>query len=95
MWLFRVDLDRASIKQSDQRGRKVVLHSLRHSLGTMLAASSVLMAVAQRIMRHRDIRLTAEVYTDEGPLPLAAAVRSLPSVGGADRPGPEKCRIDW
>jgi hypothetical protein len=36
------------------------------------------MAVAQRIMRHRDIKLTAEVYTDEGLLPLSAAMHALP-----------------
>ena len=46
----------------------------------MLAASQVPMALAQRIMRHRDIRLTADVYTDEGLLPLGAAMRSLPSI---------------
>jgi hypothetical protein len=32
-------------------------------------------------MRHRDIKLTAEVYTDEGLLPLSAAMASLPSLG--------------
>lgn len=77
---FRRDLAKAGIPVKDERGREVVLHSLRHSLATMLAASQVPMAIAQRIMRHRDIRLTAEVYTDEGLLPLAAAMRSLPSI---------------
>lgn len=77
---FRKDLRAAGIEEVDGRGRRVVLHSLRHSLATMLAASHVPMAVAQRIMRHRDIRLTAEVYTDEGMLPLAAGVRELPSL---------------
>jgi hypothetical protein len=41
----------------------------RTDRGTMLVMSRVPMAVAQRIMRHRDIKLTAEVYTDEGLLP--------------------------
>jgi integrase len=79
---FRKDLAAAGIAEVDARGRRVVLHSLRHSLATMLAASQVPMALAQRIMRHRDIRLTAEVYTDEGLLPLAAAMRELPVLGG-------------
>jgi integrase len=78
MELFRADLKAAGIEQVDGRGRKVVLHSLRHSLATMLVMSSVPMAVAQRIMRHRDIKLTAEVYTDEGLLPLSAAMHALP-----------------
>jgi integrase len=75
---FRADLAAAGIEERDARGRKVVLHSLRHSLATMLVTSSVPMAVAQRIMRHRDIKLTAEVYTDEGLLPLAAGMNALP-----------------
>lgn len=77
---FHSDLATVGIKPEDERARKVVLHSLRHSLATMLAASKVPMAVAQRIMRHRDIRLTAETYTDEGLLPLADAMRSLPAL---------------
>jgi integrase len=77
---FRADLARAKIEEVDARGRRVVLHSLRHSLATMLAVSSVPMAVAQKIMRHRDIRLTAEVYTDEGLLPLSSAMAALPSL---------------
>ncbi len=77
---FRLDLAAAGIADEDARGRKVVLHSLRHSLATMLAMSQVPMVVAQKIMRHRDIKLTAEVYTDEGLLPLSAAMNSLPSL---------------
>lgn len=77
---FRADLKAAQIDEEDNRGRKVVLHSLRHSLATMLAQSQVPPAVAQRILRHRDIRLTLEVYTDEGLLPLAAAMNTLPNL---------------
>lgn len=77
---FRTDLAAAGIAEQDERGRKVVLHSLRHSLATMLAQSKVPPAVAMKIMRHRDIRLTLEAYTDEGLLPVAAAVASLPSL---------------
>ncbi|MCC6677886.1 MAG: tyrosine-type recombinase/integrase [Phycisphaerales bacterium] len=77
---FRDDLADAGIEEVDARGRKVVLHSLRHSLATMLAASGVPMPVAQRIMRHRDIKLTAEVYQDEAMLPLHAAMQALPSL---------------
>ncbi|UCD76077.1 MAG: site-specific integrase [Phycisphaerales bacterium] len=80
MATFRRDLKRAKIAETDERGRKVVLHSLRHSLATMLASSGVPVAIAQRIMRHRDVRLTAETYTDEGLLPLAASMRGLPDL---------------
>lgn len=84
MDVFRADLAAAGIEEVDARGRRVVLHSLRHSLATMLAQSQVPPAVAMRIMRHRDIRLTLEAYTDEGLLPVAGALRALPSLVGAD-----------
>jgi|GEM_PF-6186689 len=53
------------------------LHSFRHSLATMLAASSVPMALAQRVMWHSDIRLAAGTFTDECLLPLGEAMKSL------------------
>jgi integrase len=81
MYEFRKDLAAAGIPEEDERGRKVVLHSLRHSLATMLAQSKVPPAVAMKIMRHRDIRLTLEAYTDEGLLHTAAAMAGLPSLG--------------
>lgn len=74
------DLATVGIDEKDERGRVVVLHSLRHSLATMLAASQVPMSVAQRIMRHRDIRLTAETYTDEALLSMVEAMRALPAM---------------
>ncbi len=83
MELFRTDLAAAGIEEEDARGRRVVVHSLRHSLATMLAQSQVPPAIAMKIMRHRDIRLTLEAYTDEGLLPIAAAMSSLPSLTAA------------
>jgi integrase len=75
---FRADLAAAGIADEDERGRKVVLHSLRHSLATMLAQSKVPPAIAQKIMRHSDIRLTLQHYTDEGLLQTGAAMANLP-----------------
>lgn len=75
---FRDDLDAAGIDHEDERGRRVVLHSLRHSLATMLAQSNVPPGVAMRILRHRSIALTMETYTDESLLPTAAAMATLP-----------------
>jgi hypothetical protein len=41
-------------------------------------------------MRHRDIRLTAEVYQDEALLPLSAAMLALPSLSSQqDAAGPQ------
>lgn len=83
MEMFRKDLAAAGIADRDERGRKVVLHSLRHSLATLLAQSQVPPAVAMQILRHSDIRLTLQHYTDHSQLPAAAAVASLPSLSGA------------
>jgi integrase len=80
---FRADLAAAGIDEVDARGRSVVLHSLRHSLCTLLALSNVPMAIAQKIMRHRDIKLTSEAYLDEGLLPLSAAMAALPRLSAA------------
>ena len=48
----------------------------------MLAKSNVPPAIAMQILRHRDIRLTLELYTDEALLPAAAAMACLPSLTG-------------
>ena len=83
---FLKDVKAAGIDAKDERGRVLVLHSLRHSLATMLAASQVPMAVAQRVMRHRDIRLTADTYCDEALLPMVEAMRALPAMTAASVP---------
>jgi integrase len=77
---FHADCKRAGIERRDGRDRQVDLHSLRTTFGTMLARSGVPMRTAQQLMRHSDIRLTANVYVDPGLLDLQGAVESLPSV---------------
>jgi len=77
---FREDLSAAGIAEQDERGRKVVVHSLRHSLATMLAQSKVAPAIAMKILRHRDIRLTLQHYTDDSLLPVTAAMATLPTL---------------
>ncbi|MEX0885353.1 MAG: hypothetical protein WD009_02835 [Phycisphaeraceae bacterium] len=61
------------------------------SLSTMLATHKVSPRVAQALMRHSDPRLTANTYTDEKLLPLAAELQGVPAIGGGDAaagPGP-------
>ena len=80
MKCLRADLVLAEIPDKDEAGRFVDLHSLRVSLGTMLAANRVSPRTAQALMRHTDPRLTAGVYTDEKILPLAAELLNVPSI---------------
>lgn len=61
--MLRADLAEAVIDDFDDAGRRVDFHSLRHTTGSLLAASGVEPKVAQEIMRHSDIKLTMNIYT--------------------------------
>jgi integrase len=73
---FRADLASAGITEAD--GRKVVFHSLRHTLATQLARSSVPPRVSMEVMRHSDLRLTMKAYTDSSMLPTCEVLGQLP-----------------
>jgi integrase len=77
---FHADCRRAGIPHRDDRGLVVDVHSLRTMFGTMLSRSGVPPRVAQQLMRHSDIRLTMEVYTDPKLFDLQGAVEAIPSV---------------
>ncbi|MEI6465153.1 MAG: site-specific integrase, partial [Verrucomicrobiota bacterium] len=61
---FKRDLEAANIPFEDERGRRVDIHSLRKSFGTMLAVSGVSLRTGMELMRHSESRLTEKVYTD-------------------------------
>ncbi|WP_165249229.1 tyrosine-type recombinase/integrase [Paludisphaera soli] len=75
---FYGDLKRAGIPKTDGRGRILDIHALRTTFGTHLAAAGVPLATAQKLMRHADPKLTANVYTDAALLDLHGAVEALP-----------------
>ncbi|MBL1216251.1 MAG: hypothetical protein D8M59_02015 [Planctomycetes bacterium] len=79
MKAFTADLRLSKIEPIDQAGRRVDFHSLRMTFSTMLAANRVSQREAPALMRRRDPRLTANVYTDERVLPLAAVLRGCPT----------------
>lgn len=58
----------------------VDFHSLRHSFGTMLAASGVHPKTAQQLMRHSDINLTMSRYTHTLRGAEAKAIESMPDL---------------
>jgi integrase len=90
---FYADLKRAGIPRVDARGRLVDIHALRTTFGTHLAVAGVPITTAQKLMRHSDPKLTANVYTDAGLLDLHKAVEALPRENrrgqGAGHGGPE------
>ena len=78
------DKDGKTIKEAipyiDDAGRYADFHSLRHTTGSLLAASGVHPKVAQSIMRHCDINLTMSRYTHTLAGQEAKAVAGLPDL---------------
>ena len=77
---FNLDLAAAGIAKTDGQGRTVDVHSLRHTFATLLARNGVSPAVAQKLMRHSDIRLTMNTYTQLDLADTAGAVAELPEM---------------
>ena len=74
------DLAAAGIPKKDHRGRTIDVHAMRTTLATMLNKSGVAPRTAQEIMRHSDIRLTMEIYTDAKLLNVSGALDQLPDL---------------
>lgn len=68
------------VVKTDDRGRTIDIHALRHTFGTHLSRAGVPLRTAQAAMRHSDPSLTANVYTDPKLLDVAGAVASLPDL---------------
>lgn len=82
MMRWRRWLSRAGIPWLDARGRRADFHALRYTYCTNLAKAGVPLQHAQQLMRHRDPKLTANIYTDAGELPLPEGVAKLPEFSG-------------
>jgi integrase len=72
------DLRLAGIPKHDDRGRVLDVHALRHTFGTLLSKGGVAPRTAQAAMRHSDIKLTMNVYTDPALLDVRGALDVLP-----------------
>jgi len=78
MDMMKKDLEAARIPFLDAQGRRVDFHSLRGTLNTHLAVAEIDPHVRQKLMRHSEIKLTLDHYTDSTMLPLTEAVTKLP-----------------
>ncbi len=76
--MLRKDAEAARVPTTDDTGRRLDFHSLRHTTGTLLAASGAHPKVIQRLMRHGSIELTMDRYTKAFRSDEAAAVANLP-----------------
>lgn len=92
--LLKRDLAKAGIPYRDAQGRTVDVHALRHTTATYLARAKVSPRVAQRFMRHSDIRLTMQTYIDADLLDENEALEAMPDLpitgeaGSGDRGRP-------
>lgn len=87
--ILKRDLRIARIAYRDERGRTVDVHALRHTTGTFLSRAKVAPRIAQGFMRHSDIKLTMQTYTDPRLLDEAEALAALPMLshpGTAEAP---------
>ena len=69
-----------NIPYVDDAGRYADFHSLRHSTGSLLAASGAHPKVVQSIMRHSDINLTMSRYTHIFRGQESKAIAGLPNL---------------
>ena len=76
--IMKRDLKAAGIPYRDERGRTLDVHALRHTTATILSRAKVSPRVAQEFMRHSDIKLTMQTYTDPRLLDEAEALAALP-----------------
>lgn len=79
--VIRADLMMAEIPYKVD-GKVVDFHALRGTYCTQMARAGVPLALAMKLMRHSDPRLTAVIYTHLGMQDLSDAVESLPALGG-------------
>ena len=78
--MFRKDLEDAKIPYVDESGRYADFHSLRHTTGSLLAASGAHPKIAQTLMRHCDINLTMNRYTHSYSGQVNEAITKLPDL---------------
>ena len=78
--MLKADLADAGIPYVDDAARYADFHCLRHTTGSLLAASGCHPKVAQSIMRHGDINLTMSLYTHTLRGQESEAVKNLPDL---------------
>ncbi len=77
--MMREDLKRAGIPYQDEDGLFADFHANRHTFISNLGRAGVPLATAQKLARHSDPKLTANVYTHLGLTDKAKAIESLPA----------------
>ena len=93
--MMRLDLERAGIPYRDEDGLFADFHANRHTFISNLSRAGVPLAMAQKLARHSDPKLTANRYTHLGLGVEAGAIASLPTAPPVERtPSPGKIAAD-
>ncbi len=97
--MLKADLGAVGIPYVDDAGRYADFHALRHSTGSLLAASGAHPKVIQSIMRHSDINMTMSRYThifrgQESEAVAGLPDLSLPSRGKQKATGTDDLPVD-
>ena len=83
--MLRADLSDVGIPYVDEAGRYADFHALRHSTGSLLAASGAHPKIVQSLMRHSDINLTMSRYTHVFRGQESEAVANLPDLSSPSK----------
>ena len=78
--MIRRDLEEAGIPVEDEEGRVFDFHGQRTTFITGLSRAGIFPALAQKLARHSDVRLTMGTYTSMNHDELSSAVESLPEL---------------
>ncbi len=87
--MMQRDLERVGILYQDDDGLFADFHANRHTFISNLGKAGVPLATAQKLARHSDPKLTANVYTHLGIRDELAAVESLPTPPGMESRQPD------
>ncbi|MHC4831846.1 MAG: tyrosine-type recombinase/integrase [Planctomycetota bacterium] len=75
---FQKDLEWAEIPYRDEEGRVADFHAMsRNTLATNMHREGIDPRTMQQVLRHSDIKLTMQTYTDERHLDTKAAIEKL------------------
>ena len=85
--MFQEVCARASIEVRGEDGTKLDIHALRVTFCTRLALAGVPIQVAQSLMGHQSVEMTANIYTRVTTQNLRDALRVVPPLEGAKKVG--------
>jgi len=77
MKVYKSDLKKVGIDYLDDQGNRLDFHALRTSMCSLLHAMGAPVRVIQELMRHSDIKLTTQNYTDANLLPKQETMNEL------------------